>query len=344
MSPDLTGKQDGVLRFYSSYEELRAASDAYVLKPMGDEPRGIAKAQGDDVVAADGKRYLDAISGEWVVNLGYNHPAVREGIDRQLDETIYTTPVWESEPRTRFAELLAELAPGDISKTLYALSGAAAVEGAMHLAMKNTGGTDFVCLDGAFHGRTFGTIPLTYVYPEMYEESNKGLDSYLKRQIRVPQPYCYRCPLDLEPETCGVACADLVDWALERAHTHLPAGVIVEPFQANGGMVPMPDGYLKKVKGICDKHEVPLIADEVQSAFCRCGPMFGVENHDVEPDMIVLGKAMGGGMPLSATLATPECSELGAWEYGFTMAGHPVSCAAGLAMTETMVAEELPAH
>ncbi|MGI9557521.1 MAG: aspartate aminotransferase family protein, partial [Solirubrobacterales bacterium] len=182
------------------------------------------------------------------------------------------------------------------------------------------------------------------VYPEMYEESNKGLDSYLKRQIRVPQPYCYRCPLDLEPETCGVACADLVDWALERAHTHLPAGVIVEPFQANGGMVPMPEGYMKKVKGICEKHEVPLIADEVQSAFCRCGPMFGVENHDVEPDMIVLGKAMGGGMPLSATLATPDCSELGAWEYGFTMAGHPVSCAAGLAMTETMVAEELPAH
>lgn len=343
---DLTGRGDGVLRHYSSYEELRAASEAHVLKCMGDEPLGIARAQGVDVVAADGTTYLDAISGEWVVNLGYNHPAIRAAVDAQLGETEYTTPVWESEPRTRYAERLAELAPGGISKVLYALSGGAAVEGAMHLAMRRTEGTDFVCLDGAFHGRTFGTIPLTYVYPQMYEESNRGLDSYLKRQIRVPQYNCYRCPLGLERSSCDLACADLVDWALERAHTHRPAGVIVEPFQANGGMVPAPDGYLSRVKAICEKHEVPLIADEVQSAFCRCGPMFACDRpeNDVEPDLIVLGKAMGGGFPLSATLATPECSQLAGWEYGFTMAGHPISCAAGLAMTETMLEEGLPGH
>ncbi len=343
-SGDLAGRDDGVLRFYSSYEELRTASELHVIKSMGDEPLGVARAEGVDVIAADGTRYLDAISGEWVVNLGYNDPAIRAAIERQLDDAVYTTPVWESEPRTRYAELLTELAPGAISKTLYALSGAGAVEGAMHLAMRRTGGTDFVCLDGGFHGRSLGTIPLTYVYPDMYEESNRGLDSYLKRQIRVPQYNCYRCPLELDPADCGVACADLVDWALERAHTHKPAGVIVEPFQANGGMVPAPDGYMTKVKAICERHEVPLIADEVQSAFCRCGPMFGSENHGVEPDLIVLGKAMGGGFPLSATLATPECSQILGWEYGFTMAGHPVSCAAGLAMTEKMLADDLPAH
>ncbi len=344
--PDLSGRSDGLLRHYSSYEELRAASEAHVLKCMGDEPLGIARARGVDVIGADGTEYLDAISGEWVVNLGYGDPTIRAAVDEQLDSVEYTTPVWESEPRTRYAERLAELAPGGISKVLYALSGAGAVEGAMHLAMRRTGGSDFVCLDGAFHGRTFGTIPLTYVHPGMYEESNRGLDSYLKRQIRVPQYYCYRCPLGLERETCGLACADAVDWALERAHTHKPAGVIVEPFQANGGMVPAPDGYMKKVKGICEKHEVPLISDEVQGALCRCGPMYACTRpeNDVEPDLIVLGKALGGGYPLSATLATEEYSELAGWEYGFTMAGHPVSCAAGLAMTDKMVADDLPGH
>ncbi|NIA24518.1 MAG: aminotransferase class III-fold pyridoxal phosphate-dependent enzyme [Gammaproteobacteria bacterium] len=336
--------EESLLRFYGSYEELREVSQRYVLKSMGDEPIGIARAQGVWVTAADGREYLDAISGEWVVNLGYNHPKIREAVLEQIGNTEYTTPVWESEARTRLAEKLAALAPGDLSKTLYALSGGEAVEGAMHMAMRTTEGTDFVCLDGAFHGRTFGTIPLSYVYPGMYEGSNKGLDSYLKRQIRVPQYYCYRCPLNLERETCGLACAELIDWSLERAHTHKPAGVIVETFQANGGMIPAPDGYMERVAEICKDREVPLIVDEVQGAFCRCGPMFASENYDIEPDMIVLGKAVGGGFPVSATLATPEYANLAAWEYGFTMSGHPVSCAAAIAMIEVMEEEDLPAH
>lgn len=336
--------EESPLRFYGSYEELREVSQRHVLKSMGDEPLGIARAQGVRVTAADGNEYLDAISGEWVVNLGYNHPRIREAVLAQMGDAEYTTPVWESEARTRLAEKLAALAPGDLSKTLYALSGGEAVEGAMHMAMRTTEGTDFVCLDGAFHGRTFGTIPLSYVYPSMYEGSNKGLDSYLKRQIRVPQYYCYRCPLNLERDGCGLACAELIDWSLERAHTHKPAGVIIETFQANGGMIPAPEGYPERVAEICEDREVPLIVDEVQSAFCRCGPMFASENYDIEPDMIVLGKAVGGGFPVSATLVTPEYANLAAWEYGFTMSGHPVSCAAAIAMIEVMEEEDLPAH
>jgi 4-aminobutyrate aminotransferase-like enzyme len=160
----------------------------------------------------------------------------------------------------------------------------------------------------------------------------------------MPQYYCYRCPLGLERETCDLACAELIDWALERGHTHKPAGVIVETFQANGGMVPAPDGYMEKVDGICKDRDVPLIVDEVQGAFCRCGPMFASENYDITPDMIVLGKAIGGGFPVSATLTTPEYANLAEWEYGFTMSGHPVSCAAAIAMIEVMEDEDLPGH
>lgn len=336
--------EEPLLRYYESSVELRTVSERHVLKSMGDEQVAVAKAQGVHVTGADGTEYLDAISGEWVVNLGYNHPAIRKAVDRQLGNAEYTTPVWESEIRTRFAEMLAQLSPGDLSVTVFAISGAEAVEGAMHLAMRTTGGTDFVCLDGAFHGRSFGTIPLSYVHPGMYEGANKGLDSYLKRQMRIPQYYCYRCPLGLERETCGLACAEMIDWSLERAHTAKPAGVLVETFQANGGMVPAPDGYMERASEICKSREVPLMVDEVQTALCRCGPIFSSENYDIEPDIVILGKAIGGGFPLSATIATPEYANLLDWEFGFTLSGHPVSCAAGVAMLEVMEEEDLTTH
>jgi 4-aminobutyrate aminotransferase-like enzyme len=325
-------------------QELRDESDQFVLKCMGDVDLGFNGGEGLHVTDSDGKEYLDAISAEWVLNLGFRNPEVRQAIIDQLDQIDYVSPVFDSDIRTKLAKRIAELAPGRIEKVLYALSGAAAVEGAMHLAMRTTGGSDFVCLDAAFHGRTFATIGLTYVHPGMVEGSNAGLDRYIPRQMRVPNYYCYRCPLGLERESCDLACADLVDFALERGHINGPAGVIVEPLQANGGMVPAPDGWLKKVHGICQDHDVPLIVDEVQGALCRCGPMFASERHGVEPEMIILGKALGGGLPLSATITVPEYSELLPWEYGFTQAGNPVACAASLAMLELMVRDDLPAN
>lgn len=323
---------------------LRAQSDAHVLKCMGDVDLGLIEGEGTRVRDAAGKEYVDAISAEWVLNLGFRNPEVKQAIVDQLDTIDYVSPVFESAPRTELASRLAELAPGRLSKVLYALSGAGAVEGALHLAMRATGGTDFVCLDAAFHGRTFATIGLTYVDPGMVEGSNKGLDRYLPRQMRVPTYNCYRCPLKLEPGSCDLACAEYVDFALQKGHTNGPAGVIVETFQANGGMVPAPDGYMERVHEIARDHEVPLIVDEVQGALCRCGPMFASEVSGVEPEMIVLGKALGGGLPLSATIATEEYSDLLPWEYGFTQAGNPVACAAALAMLEVMVRDDLPGN
>lgn len=327
----------------SDARELRRQSDEHVLKCMGDVDLALVDGQGLRVRDAEGNEYLDAISAEWVLNLGFRHPEVKAAIVEELDRIDYVSPVFESTARTALAKRVAELAPGRLSKVLYALSGAGAVEGAMHLAMRTTGGSDFVCLDAAFHGRTFATIGLTYVHPGMVEGSNRGLDRYIPRQMRVPNYDCYRCPYGLERETCGLACADAVGYALERGHVNGPAGVVVEPLQANGGMVPAPDGWLEKVHGICREHDVPLIVDEVQGAFCRCGPMFASERAGIEPEMIVLGKAFGGGLPLSATITVPEYSELLPWEYGFTQAGNPVACAAALAMIEVMVRDDLPA-
>ncbi len=322
-------------------QRLRDESDAHVIKCMGDVDMGLVDGEGVRVRDADGNEYLDAISAEWVLNLGFRHPEIKEAMEQQFGKIDYVSPVFEDEARTAYAKKLAELAPGALSKVLYGLSGASAVEGAMHLAMRTTGGTDFVCLDAAFHGRTFATIGLTYVNPGMVEGANKGLDRYLPRQMRVPTYNCYRCPLKLEPGSCDLACADHVDWALDKGHLNGPAGVIVEPLQANGGMVPAPDGYLKRVHEMAQAHDVPLIVDEIQGAFCRCGPMYASERAGIEPEMIILGKAMGGGLPLSGTITTPEYSELLPWEYGFTQAGNPLACAAGLAMVEVMERDNL---
>lgn len=323
---------------------LRASSDRHVIKCMGDVDMALVTGEGLRVSDAAGREYLDAISAEWVLNLGFRHPEVKQAIIDQLDTIDYVSPVFESEARTELAKRLAELAPGRLEKVLYALSGAGAVEGAVHLAMRATGGTDFVVLDAAFHGRTFATIAMTYVDPGMVEGANAGLDRYLPRQMRVPNYDCYRCPLGLERSSCDLACAEYVDFALQKGHTNGPAGVVVEPLQANGGMIPAPDGYLERVHEICRDHEVPLIIDEVQGAFCRCGPMYATERTSVEPEMIILGKALGGGLPLSATITTPEYSDLLPWEYGFTQAGNPVACAAALAMIEVMVRDDLPAN
>ena len=324
--------------------QLRQQSDEHVIKCMGDVDMGLVAGDGLKVTDADGKQYIDAISAEWVLNLGFRNPEIKQAINDQLDTIDYVSPVFESEARTELAKKLAELAPGELSKVLYGLSGAGAVEGAMHLAMRATGGSDFVCLDAAFHGRTFATIGLTYVNPGMVEGANQGLDRYLPRQMRIPNYNCYRCPLGLERETCDLACAEAIEWELERGHLNGPAGVIVEPFQANGGMVPAPDGYLERAHEISRAHQVPLIVDEVQGALCRCGPMYAVQRTAVEPEMIILGKALGGGLPLSATITTPEYSALLPWEYGFTQAGNPTACAAGLAMIEVMLRDDLPAN
>jgi 4-aminobutyrate aminotransferase/4-aminobutyrate aminotransferase/(S)-3-amino-2-methylpropionate transaminase len=175
----------------------------------------------------------------------------------------------------------------------------------------------------------------------MIEESKVGLERYMTKQNRVPNFYCYRCPFKREYPSCDLFCADFVETAIENQADGKVAGVFAEPWQANGSMVPAPDGWFQKVREICDRHGALLIVDEVQSGLCRCGAMFAVERTGVEPDLIVLGKALGGGFPLSAVLAKEEYATLLKWEFGFTQMGHPVSCAAGAEMIAVMTEQRL---
>ncbi|MFZ5674481.1 MAG: aspartate aminotransferase family protein [Pseudomonadota bacterium] len=312
-----------------------------VIKPMGHYPLRIVRGEGVRFWDEEGTEYLDAVSGEWVVNLGYRHPKVVAAIKAQFDNIEYVTPVFENEQRTKLAEKVLSKAPKNMRSVLFALSGADAVEGAMHLAMRATGGTEFVSLFSAFHGTTFSTLALSYSYPKMLEGSKEGLDRYLTRQIRVPNYNCYRCPFGLKPGSCDMLCARYIDTAIKHQPDAKVAGVIIELFQSNGGMIPMPEGYIEIVREICTRNGVALIADEVQTAFSRCGDIFASNVVGVEPDLIVMGKAFGAGLPLSGVVAGEGFTSLRGWEAGFTLMSTPAVCAGSIAMLEVMEEEDL---
>lgn len=327
-----------------SQQEINELTDRFLLKPMGDEPLVVDKTEGITVTDGDGREYIDAISGEWVVNLGFRHPEIADAVIEQLGRSEWTAPMYNSVPRTLLAKKMAELAPGRLSKVLYGVTGSDAMEGAMHMAMRSTGRDEFVSLFQAYHGKTFATIALSYTHPNMYEGCKEGLSRYLTRQVRVPNFNCYRCPFDLEYPSCDLFCARFVERMIVEGSEGAVAGVMVEPFQANGGMLPAPDGYFDVLREICDRQGCALISDEVQTAWSRCGEMFAMDHYGVEPDMIVLGKALGGGFPMSAVIVNDEFANLAGWEYGFTESGHPVAAAASLRMIEVMERDDLPGN
>jgi len=322
-------------------EDIRKMREEYEIKVMGDVP--ITFVQGEGMYAKDitGKEYLDAISAEWVLNLGYRNPQVIDAVKKQLDQIEYVSPVYDSIPRILLAKKLSEIAPRGLKKTLFALSGAGANEAAMHLAMRKTGGQEFIVFYSSFHGRTFGTIPLSYTEPMMLEECKTGLERYLTKQTRIPNFYCYRCHYGLEYPDCGAFCAQFIETTLKHSVDSKPAGVFFELVQANGGMIVAPEMAMKVAAKICAENRVAMIVDEVQTGFCRCGSLFASDLYDLKPDILTLGKSIGAGYPLAAAIATEEYSNVKGWEIGWTQLGHPVSCTASLAMIDVMLKEKL---
>lgn len=328
----------------NSLAPTAVTNTASEIKPMGHLELRITKGQGVRFWDEDGVEYLDAVSGEWVVNLGFRHPKVIAAQKAQLDEIEYVTPVFENRKRNELTEKVLSAAPKNMRSVLYALSGADAVEGAMHLAMRATGGSEFISLYSAFHGLTFATLALSYSYPKMIEGAKEGLDRHLTRQIKVPNYNCYRCPFGLKPGNCDLLCARYIDSAIKHQPNAKVAGVVIELFQSNGGMIPMPEGYVETVREICTQNGVALIVDEVQTAFGRCGDIFASNVVGLEPDLIVMGKAFGAGMPLSGVVAGEGYTSLKGWESGFTLMATPVVCAGSKAMIEVMQEEELGRH
>jgi len=282
-----------------------------------------ACAQGVTLTDLEGNSYIDCLGGYGTFSLGHRHPRVVEAVKRQLDLMPLASKTFLNKPLADLSARLAELSPGKLQYSFISNSGAEAAEAALKIARMASGKTDFVSTHGAYHGKTMGALSVT------------------GREI-------YRRPFEpMLPGGCFVP-FDNAD-AIEAAITDRTAAVILEPVQGEGGIqVPSPD-YFPRVREICDRRGVLLIADEVQTGLGRTGKLFAVNHWDVAPDIMTLAKALGGGvMPVGATLATAEIWDRVFHENPFihttTFGGGEMACAAALAALEVTVDEGLPAR
>jgi 4-aminobutyrate aminotransferase/(S)-3-amino-2-methylpropionate transaminase len=298
-----------------------------------------ARASGAIIEDVDGNRLIDFATGIAVLNVGHTSPEVVAAAQRQLELVTHTCfHVTANEPYIELAERLNALAPGDEpKKTMFANSGAEAVENAVKIARKATGRQAIVTFDHAFHGRTLLAMSLTAkVMP--YKQ---GMGPFAPEIYRLPFAYPYRWPGG--PERCA---EEALDYALDEIHKHIGednvAAVILEPIQGEGGFIVPAPGFVKGLAEFCSEHGILFIADEIQSGMGRAGRWFAIEDEGVVPDLITSAKSLGGGLPISAvTGRTDVMDAVHVGGLGGTYGGNPVACAAALGAIEEMKTHDL---
>jgi 4-aminobutyrate aminotransferase-like enzyme len=298
----------------------------------------VTEARGSAVTDADGNVLLDFIGGIGVNALGHSHPVFVEALQKQVAKASVGS--FTSEARVDLVGRVASHAPvpGMHRLQLYS-SGAEAVESALRLAKSHTGKSELVSFWGGFHGKTMGALSL------MGSDFKDGLGPMVPGSQIVPYADCYRCPLQLTHPSCGVACADVARKQVKMQSTNRVAAIIVEPMQGTNGNVIPPDDFLPAVRSIADEVGALLIADEMITGFGRTGKYWGIDHSGVRPDIITLGKAFGGGFPLSGVLTTDAIANAKPWanpsgsssSYG----GNPLGAAAGAASLRIIDDEKL---
>lgn len=300
----------------------------------------VARAEGMYLYDPDGRRYLDFTSGLAVMNVGHCHPrvveAAREQIGRMIHSAVGLTQV---ESLLRLADELTKVLPPGMETFFFSNSGSEAIEGALKLARYATHRPGFIAFWGGFHGRTLAAAALT---------TSKGkyrahYEPLLPSVYFANYPYCYRCPVGRQPETCYLECMDSLDTLFTRAIAPAEvAGIIVEPIQGEAGFVTPPVEFLHRLRRICDEHGILLIFDEIQTGFGRTGQMFAAQTFDVQPDIMAIAKSIGSGFPLSVVAASRALMQKwGPGGHSTTFGGNPVACAAGLATLQVIREENL---
>jgi 4-aminobutyrate aminotransferase len=296
-----------------------------------DYPLVAERASGPVVEDVDGNRYLDFAAGIAVVATGHCHPEVVAAIKAQSERFLHMCATdFFYENVVALAEGLARRAPGPGPwRVFFANSGAEVVEGAIKLARLRTGRPKIVAFYGAFHGRTYGAMSLTASKPVQ----RAGYGPFLPEVLHTHYAYCYRCPVNREPQSCDVQCLDLLTETMfgTTVDPHEVAAVIVEPVQGEGGYVVPHPGFLKRLREVTRRHGILLIADEIQCGMGRTGRLFASEHFGLEPDIVTLAKGIASGLPLGALLATDEVMRWASGGHGSTFGGNPVSVAAALA-------------
>lgn len=323
-------------------EELKHARDQHVPRgPFNVTNLFAAKAKNAIITDVEGRDYIDFASGIGVMAVGHCHPKVVAAVQDQAAKFSHTCfHVVMYEAYIELAKKMNAAAPGPSpKKTMFANSGAEAVENAVKIARYSTGRDAIIAFEDAFHGRTLMTMTLT----SKTMPYKKGFGPFAPEVYRLPYAYCYRCPLDLKYPACGVACADLLEDAFKNyVEADEVAAVLAETVLGEGGFVAPPKEYFPKIKAICEKHGILFIADEVQSGFGRTGKLFAIEHYGVEPDIMTTAKALAAGYPLSGITGRAEVMDAPhPGGLGGTYGGNPTACRAALAVFDIIEEENL---
>lgn len=300
-------------------DAVRRAEADHFLPVVKRHPVALVEGRGSRVRDLDGRWLIDLMAGWGVTCIGHSHPALVAAISDQAGRLMQTTNIFYTLPQTELVVALAECAPPGITRSFFTSSGTEAVEGALKLAHRATGRSVFVSTSGAFHGRTLGALHVIGT-----EKHRAPYAPLLHESVRIPFD--------------DVAAA-------ERAIDERTAAVIVEPVQGEGGVNVPGDGYLRGLRERCHAVGALLICDEVQTGIGRTGKLFACEHEGVTPDILTLGKGLGGGFPVGAFLCTEEVAatvQLG--DHGTTYGGNPLACAAALAVLRVVEEEKLVAR
>ena len=343
-------------------ENLEAWDKKYLWHPFtqmqqyqNEEIPVIERGEGSFLYDTKGRKYLDGVSSLWVTVHGHCRKEINDAIRNQLDKIAHSTLLGLANvPSTLLAKKLVEITPPGLSKVFYSDAGATSVEIALKISFqywhqaregKDRQKQKFIYLEDSYHGDTIGSVSVGGM--ELFHGLYKPL---LFEGYKIPSPNCYRCPMGKEKESCNMKCLQPLEEILSSKGREI-AALIIEPLvQGAAGMIVSPPGYLKRVRELCTKHAVLMIADEVAVGFGRTGQMFACEEEEVSPDLMCLAKGITGGyLPLAVTLTTDKIFEafLGSYAekktfyHGHTYTGNPLACAAALANLELFEKDQL---
>lgn len=327
---------------------------SHVIKPeLGADYPLISHGQGVYLYAQDGRRFLDGCSGAVTVSIGHSVQEVIEEMYVQANKVSFVyRSQFTSEPAEALARELSALAPGDLNWVFFVNSGSEATETALKIAVQYWQEQGFgqktkiISRWMSYHGITLGALSMSG-----HVLRRKRFASMLEDYPTISAPYCYRCPYNRSPDSCGLPCAEELETAIDRIGSEHIAAFIAEPvIGAAGGAVSPPDGYYQKIQEICQRHQILFIADEVMTGVGRTGKMFAVEHWGVEPDLIALGKGMSAGYtPIAATLVSDRIIDVIEKGSGIIMSGHtysanPLSAATSLAVLNYVGKHDLAAR
>ncbi len=335
----------------STYEHLFL--DFMQMKEFSKHPLIMKSAKGVWYEDVNGNKYLDGISGIFVVNAGHGNSRIIHAMKEQLDQLAFNPPLQSTNLRAlQLAELIATLTPGDLRTVKFFSGGSEATEGAMKLARQyheqtgNPGKYKVISLYDGYHGATMGALGASGVTRRKtaFEPIGPGY-------IHVFPPTCYRCPYGLNYPDCDVLCATIVEQIVKKEDPSTVSAFIIEPISNTGGIVTPPDSYFRILREICDKFGILLIFDEVITGFGRTGEMFAAQTFGTTPDIICMGKGMASGYaPIGGIAFSDKIADsfLGSEEeqvqfnHGHTFGGNPVSCAAAIASINEIKERDLP--